>query len=310
MTVGFLFHTAVKPCRRDKHVVNLSISGAVAGFFLSRVSISPLPQRSELSAELIVERTSSKTSFGVKPSDVLVTPHLEPAENKVSIPRVGVFRREDFLLFSTTGIAMVYTTKKLYDQHYFPVGKRPIDFPDSRVFSIVTLQLAFEGDDREHVRKRVKHICQNTKPTFVGLAGALSKLSTAILFRSRFASRGHCDVRNAENVDDAKMQYEKALEEVKQLWEQHMEDEIDEGEQELCTVIILVVAVTDDVFSNKPLTTVPEVLRALQTVRADQFCGMEAMCYPTEEDDWLTKSQLHRMFPLLDESEPGVQKKV
>jgi len=250
------------------------------------------------------------SSLKVKPRDVLVTPHLEPAENRVSIPRVGAFKREDLLLFSTTGVAMVYTTKKLYDEHYFSVGKRRTDFPDSRVFSIVTLQLAFEGDDREHVRKRVKDICQKTKPTFVGLAGALSKLSTALLLRSRFAGRGHCDVRNAENVDDAKVQYENTLEKVKHLWEQPIVDEVDEGEQELCTVIILVVAVTQDVFSNKPLTTVPEVLRALQTVRADQFCGMEAMCYPTEEDDWLTTSQLHRKFPLLDEAEPGVQKKV
>jgi len=160
------------------------------------------------------------------------------------------------------------------------------------------------------VRKRVKHICQKTKPTFLGLAGALSKLSTALLLRSRFAGRGHCDVRIAENIDDARMFYENALDGVKDYWEKRVEDEVDEGEQELCTVIILVVAVADNVFSNKPLTTVPEVLRALQTVRADQFFGMEAMCYPTEEDDWLTTSQLHRKFPLLDESEPGVQEKV
>jgi len=75
----------------------------------------------------------SKTSFGVKPSDVLVTPRLEPAEDKVNIPRVGVFSKEDLLLFSTTGVAMVYTSKKLYDQHYFPAGSRPMDFPDCRL---------------------------------------------------------------------------------------------------------------------------------------------------------------------------------
>mmetsp|Transcript_4379 Transcript_4379/g.13264 ORF Transcript_4379/g.13264 Transcript_4379/m.13264 type:complete len:335 (+) Transcript_4379:98-1102(+) len=232
-------------------------------------------------------------------------------EELVEPERTGsLITRKNILTTVTSTIVVYYVGQRL-----FSYRKSAVEEPDAETdeIDVITLQLAFEDDAKDEVRFRLQKIAKRADVgSRAGLLNVMRKSCGALSLRCRWADRGNCAIKRVSGSVEAKKAFEEATVSVREIWvedatrkvdnEVHVDKRVDYfGASSVSgfAVVVLVAAVSGDVLAKFNTNSIPDVLKALQTVRLPQLYGIEAMWHPEAPDEAMTIDELEHKFSKL-----------